>query len=224
MSVLLPAANLLTQTPLNKPAALPDFDPSKLAEIHLPDAIQFWPMATGWWLLLALLVMSILLLVFLRNRNRYSPARDKMSLNKAAQMELQLIDHNYQQHHDALETLKQLSIFLRRYVLSLEDRENVASLTEQQWLEYLDTLYHENFPAEHLFSERFATLLQEGPYRKTLYIENTALVEQLIAELQQLVSRNCSSSEKIQETERKPRKPALEATNPEIAAIGVKHV
>jgi hypothetical protein len=215
MPVSLPAGNPLNHFLLNQPTALPntaltDFDPSRLAEIHLPDAIHFWPIATGWWLLLAVIIVAMLFMIIRKNRKQALSPR-KTSIKTLAQRELQVIarnfrqnssqQHNSQQNKRALNTLKQLSIFLRRYVLSLTARENVAALTDGKWLEYLDRFYADNPSKQSLFSKRYANLLQEGPYKSTVDKENTALIEQLITELEQLIAENNQSSTNTQTSE-----------------------
>jgi len=44
-------------------APVPDI---AIRDIHLPDAISWWPLAPGWWGLLALIVIAIVLFWYLR--------------------------------------------------------------------------------------------------------------------------------------------------------------
>jgi len=153
--------------------------------------------------------------MIIRKYRKQALSTRKTSIKILAQKELQVIAHNFrqnnyqknnsqqnksQQKENALNTLKQLSIFLRRYVLSLTARENVAALTDGKWVEYLDRLYAENPSKQNLFSKHYANLLQEGPYQKTVDQENTALIEQLITDLEQLLSESEQPSENNQLT------------------------
>lgn len=210
MSDTLAAGNVLNQYPANQPLALTDFDPARLAEIHLPESIQFWPVATGWWLLLAVFLIIMLMFIIIRKHRKPSLTTRKLSTKLLAQKELQIIARNYRQNNAqqsnaqqnnslqnkvALDTLKQLSIFLRRYVLSLTARENVAALTDGEWLEYLDRLTAEDPSKKNLFSKHYANLLQEAPYQRTVEKDHTALIEQLITDLEQLIAESNPSTE-----------------------------
>lgn len=192
MPVLQPAGDPLHQSPISQPMVLPDFDPARLADIHLPETIHFWPIAAGWWILLLLLIVAIVWFIYNSKYRKRSVKTDPFSIKKLAEKELHSISRDYQQNHDALKTLKQLSIFLRRYVLSLAERETVAALTQQQWLQYLEQFCNEYSGAKNLFTDqRLAALLLEGPYRKSLQQHETLLIEDLIKELEQMVSHCC---------------------------------
>ncbi len=192
MPVEQPVGDPLHQSSMSQPMTLPDFDPARLADIHLPETIHFWPIASGWWILLILLIVAIALFLFNAKYRKRSVTTVPLSIKKLAEKELHSISSEYHQNHDALKTLKQLSIFLRRYVLSFTERETVAALTEQQWLQYLEHFCSENSGAEILFADqRYAALLSEGPYRKSLQQHETLLIEDLLKEFEQMVSYGC---------------------------------
>ena len=48
---------------------------SQLRDIHGLDMIPWWPLASGWWLVLALVVILILLLVLLIRNLHHFPIR-----------------------------------------------------------------------------------------------------------------------------------------------------
>ena len=210
MPVSSPSTNPFNQVQASQPAALPEFDPARLADIHLPEAISFWPVAPGWWIVLALLSSTLIMLLLLKKYKKPSAAANSRNLKKLATKELQIIARDYQQHNNALETLKQLSIFMRRYVLSLAAREDVAALTDEQWLEYLDHLYSMNSSTEELFSKRYAALLLEGPYQRSLDQGKTSLIKELISELEQLVSQQPTAPQLNLKNENKPSNPGPE--------------
>lgn len=101
-----------------------------LRDIHLPDAVSFWPPAPGWWALALLLPALIAALRWLYKRIR---RRDAV---KAAAQLLQQIRREHA--GDAKPTLVALSTLLRRVALSTASRQDVASLSGKAWLEYLD--------------------------------------------------------------------------------------
>ncbi|WP_028021598.1 DUF4381 domain-containing protein [Enterovibrio calviensis] len=104
----------MTNTP---PTALP------LADIQLQSAPGLWPLAWGWWLLIAALLAAVLLAVFfLRRRTQRAQARNE------ALVEL-----------SQAETLPTINALLKRAALSYFDRDQVASLTGNAWLTFLDS-------------------------------------------------------------------------------------
>jgi Domain of unknown function (DUF4381) len=102
-----------------------------LRDIHLPEAISWWPPALGWWLL-AILIPLLLALFFLL----YKKIIRKTAIKTAKQMLSQL---KKEDQLDNLQKLTALSALLRRAAMSKSGRKQCAGLTGQQWLEYLDS-------------------------------------------------------------------------------------
>lgn len=102
-----------------------------LRDIHLPEAISWWPPAIGWWLAFAIAVLLFWLMWRL-----FKQWTRKTAL-KTAKTLLQQIKHN-QQTSD-LQKLRQISIWLRRVSISIAPRQQSAGLTGEKWLRYLDT-------------------------------------------------------------------------------------
>ena len=100
-----------------------------LKDIHLPDAIGWWPPAPGWWLSLVLLGLLVLSVIYAYNR---------LTRKNAVKSARKLLQHIRQQPHDARQTLVELSALLRRTAMSTSKRDEVAGLVGQAWLEYLD--------------------------------------------------------------------------------------
>lgn len=150
-------------------SAMPQFDPSILADIHLPENISYWPPANGWWILLAAAILLMLLFSFISYLKRGHSTKKTISakqLKILAMKELTRIEKAYETDASPHETIKQLSIFLRRFSLSQYDRESVASLTDQQWLVFLDNmLSSDQDKQDNPFSSQFAELLIQAPYQ-----------------------------------------------------------
>ncbi len=104
-----------------------------LRDIHLPEAISWWPPAPGWWLLL--LVAAVLVASFLVYRH----VRRRRVLKRTALAELATIRQRYQQDGDAIQLIQALSALMRRASISFYQRSNTASLTGNRWLRYLDS-------------------------------------------------------------------------------------
>ena len=141
---------------MNDPLDLP------LRDIHLPDGVAWWPLAYGWWVLLAGLVIIVLLSFFLYWRNQ----KMKKSAISKAREELSRITAEYQQNGDPLVLSRELSILLRRLCISLFPRTEVASLTGVEWLAFLDR-YVQGAP----FSQGQGRMLVDAPYRQSVEVD-----------------------------------------------------
>lgn len=128
-----------------------------LRDIHLPGEVPFWPPAPGWWILAALVIAALVGGVWLYRRH----IEHKRSATRLAHQELQQILARYESEPDPLELLRQLSVLLRRLSISLFPRTEVASLTGQVWLEFLDRQ-----SGRQQFSTGSGVLLAEAPYRR----------------------------------------------------------
>ncbi len=101
----------------------------QLKDIHLPDAIGWWPPAMGWWLLLVCVPLSIYLLYYLFRR---------LTRKTAVKTAKKMFNSLKQQSLDDNIVLLELSTILRRVAMSQDSRQQTASLSGQAWLEYLD--------------------------------------------------------------------------------------
>lgn len=146
-------------------------DPAmQLRDIHLPDPVSWWPPAPGWWMLL---VMSILLFFSVRGFLRMKKAR---RVRVAAMNELESLSVVFNQTQDAHRLVKALSVLLRRICLSYYPRFNVAGLTGEAWLAFLDK-HPEGKKAHVHFSEGFGRTLITAPYQAKAEIDGEGLVQ-----------------------------------------------
>ena len=182
------------------PSDMIQFDPARLADIHLPEAITFWPPAPGWWLLLGLFIIILLVIIYFVKRTPPIKKPTVKQLKSQAMKEFDAIKKNYEAQKNNKEnthkTIKDLSIFLRRYILSIYSREKVASLTEQQWLLLLDKTYHshsrekKNYKSNLLFSEKYAALLTQAPYQPADQFIDYVLLEELFDSSEALINKS----------------------------------
>lgn len=101
-----------------------------LRDIHIPEAISWWPPAVGWWLILVLVPLLLGILYWLYQRlTRKTALKTARKLLKALKNDPSL---------DDLAKIAQLSALLRRVAISTDTRSQVAGLTGQHWLRYLD--------------------------------------------------------------------------------------
>jgi hypothetical protein len=107
-------------------------DPLPLRDIHLPEAISWWPPAPGWWLLLAALaILGTAVLIYRR-------IRSLRLLKRTVLAELEAIRRTHRDEHNPTELVQALSTLMRRASISFYRRSDSASLTGAQWLQHLD--------------------------------------------------------------------------------------
>lgn len=110
-------------------------DPEQLPlrDLHLPAEIGVWPLAPGWWVLIALAAAGLAwLLTHAWRRYRRNAAR------RAALRELGRLTRDYRESGNVVELGRRLSTLLRRAMLAYAPRPEVAGLTGDRWLAWLD--------------------------------------------------------------------------------------
>ena len=130
-------------------------EPEKLPlrDIHLPEAIGWWPPALGWWLLAILIPLFLALIIWL-----YKHITRNTAIKAAKKLLLQIKQDN---QRDNCDKLKELSALIRRVAISKSGRSKCAGLTGHQWLEFLDR----SVKGEP-FTQGIGRLLANAPYQK----------------------------------------------------------
>lgn len=138
-----------------------------LRDIHLPEPVSWWPLATGWWLLLGLLVVMALLPFVMRylRRRRSRPDYKRQALEMFRSIRQSEATNSVQQ-------LRDISQLLRRVALSYLPRQQVASLTGQEWIAQLNQLV-----SETIFDEEDTTLISQASYRPQVDFDRGALLD-----------------------------------------------
>ena len=144
-------------------------DMMPLRDIHLPEAISWWPPAPGWWLLFALLLAVVALCFFLIKLWR------RGRLRREARMALQQIQISYKQQQDGVRLATDLSVLLRRIAISRYPQTEVAALTDSQWLTFLDQGIAKSKAAGG-FSQGVGQVLTVAPYRPNVEIDAEGLL------------------------------------------------
>lgn len=142
---------------------------AQLRDIHLPEAVGLWPLAPGWWLLIALLLGALIAGgVYLRRRHKSNDFKREAirQLHQLAAIREQ----------DSLAYVQQLNALLKQTALTVHPRADVASLSGQQWLLYLDQ--HSNNDDNH-FVDGVGQCLADAPYRPQLATEQLLGLQQL---------------------------------------------
>lgn len=127
-----------------------------LRDIHLPDAMSGWPPALGWWLLI-LLCMLLIGLIFMIRRWYLSPKRVALrELSHLKKLKKELKPQILIQH---------ISTLLRRVCMTLYPRADVASLSGETWLQFLDQL-----SGKQQFTQGIGRCLMDAPYRQHIEV------------------------------------------------------
>lgn len=126
-----------------------------LRDLHLPETIGWWPLAPGWWFILFLAASAIGYLIWRAYKRRQYNGPRRFALRELARYEAE-----YLEHRDPVTLGKQLSELLRRGMLAYVPRDEVAGLTGEAWLEWLD----HGMPLPYFHTEGGKSLLQL-PYR-----------------------------------------------------------
>lgn len=128
-------------------------DLSQLKDIHLPQAISDWPMAYGWWLSLALIVIiiSLSIALILKQRKKNAVKRSAISL----------LERQYTQfkaNNDSQLFLQQCNQILKRYCLT--HYPEAVSLSGPRWTDFLIRHSQKSF-----FNDHVANAISQGLYQ-----------------------------------------------------------
>ncbi len=141
-----------------------------LRDLHLPEAVGLWPLAPGWWLLIALAVAGLVYLLYKQFQKwRWNAAR------RLALRELRRVRVEFEKGMDALTLGKALSELVRRSMLAYAPRSEVAGLTGDRWLEWLDQGLEGN-----PFTKGAGKNLESLPYQRPESIADEVDVSALI--------------------------------------------
>ena len=132
-------------------------DPSQIPirDLHLPPEIGWWPLAPGWWGLIAIVVL--LLVVLLRFAMRRYAASDARRL---ALKQVERARADFAADGDVIKLASRLSELLRRTMLAYARRQDVAGLTGAEWQAWLDRDLE-----QPLFTQGAGSELLRLPYR-----------------------------------------------------------
>ena len=128
-----------------------------LRDIHLPEPISWWPIAPGWWILIASLFLIIAVIFILRKS--YLGKQLKRDITA----ELENIKQQFQKTQNKSQLAKSLSILLRRASISYYPKTNIAGLTGEHWLVYLDKTNSKR-SKNNSFKSNAGEVLLSAPY------------------------------------------------------------
>lgn len=121
----------------------------QLRDIHLPDGVSWWPLAIGWWIVIAILFTVIVLLIakaiLKKRRQRFA---------RYALRELDEVKHNAN-----ADWLMQAHHIMRRASLCYFPKSQVAVMDNKDWVALVSQT------GSDIWTQQSLQLLEEGVYR-----------------------------------------------------------
>ncbi|MDY6984176.1 MAG: DUF4381 domain-containing protein [Pseudomonadota bacterium] len=142
---------------------------SELADIHLPDAVGFWPPAPGWWVLAALAILALVLL-YRRQLARLFLRRRLGSALRELDEAYRAFDTGSDRNADGLTMLHSFNAILKRVALVHFSEPELPRLSGRAWLRFLD---EKSGGSE--FTTGAGQALGDGIYRPTFDADAAAL-------------------------------------------------
>jgi Domain of unknown function (DUF4381) len=134
----------------------------QLADIHLPAAPGYWPLALGWWMLIALSILLLIALFFWWRsvqKNRY---------RKLALKELEKIHAEFNRTQNTIIYLAGINELLKRTALTAYPKQFSASIKGTEWVMWLDSACP---TTHHQFTQEFSDALTIAHYQKNPQVD-----------------------------------------------------
>jgi len=146
-----------------------------LRELQLPELTGWWPLAPGWWVLIAIAVLGLLWLLYRAVRRFKANAPRRLALRQ-----LDLIQRNFERGENAVVVGQSLSSLLRRAMLAYAPRSEVAGLSGEAWLRWLD----DGLP-QNLFCDGPGRIVESLPYMNPESVDDDTDVGGLLGAVRQ---------------------------------------
>ena len=140
---------------------------AQLKDIHLPQAIGWWPPAIGWWLV-ALILLAVIIFAAIWVWKRYQ----SQAYRRHAELQLAQIRERFQQQQDRCQLLSELSVLLKRTCITRYGRDRVAGLVGKEWLQFLDQT-----GATHAFTQGQGNALVNQRFRPAPDVDGNELIQ-----------------------------------------------
>ncbi len=140
--------------------------PLPLKDIHLPPSPPWWPPAPGWWVL-----AGVVFVLALWAGGRWLRHRRRLKWRRAVLAELEALRREYVPG-DGAAYAENVSALLRRVALARYRRDEVAALSGDAWLAFLDR--HGGGDA---FRRGPGRVLGDALYRPRLEVDPDALTQ-----------------------------------------------
>lgn len=138
---------------------------AQLKDIHLPEAVSWWPLAPGWYALALLITLLLGFAIYLSYKHHKNSLAKKQALELLACYEEQ-----YKKDGNAQLTSARISELLKRVALVYYPRQQVASMHGESWLEFLQQ------SSKHINFNEVRALLLESPFKTGERVDLTPLL------------------------------------------------
>lgn len=125
---------------------------AQLRDIHLPEAVGYWPPAPGWWLLAGLLLLAMGIAIYAWRKRQQARRYRKLALQQLAQLSVN--------EQPANRYLVALNTLLKQTLLAAPGTHKAAGLSGEQWLAFLDRTGKTD-----QFTHGPGQYLRDAPYR-----------------------------------------------------------
>jgi hypothetical protein len=153
---MMTAAQPATQQPPAQPAANPL---DQLKDIHLPDQIEQFQLAVGWWVLIALTVILVVYLIL-----RWQKKRKALFLLVPANIELDKLAQSKADN----KAMAELSALLKRVCLLYYPLHQVAALSGESWTQFINQQV-----GQEVFSKSQQQIFSQLTYQANSQVEPT---------------------------------------------------
>ena len=169
--------------PMNtNPAASQAAQELPLRGLHLPAEPGFWPLAPGWWLVLAVLLLTLVFIGI-----KWYKRRQRVKRFVVIEQQLGAINFAYHEHQDKRKLLSELSMLLRRFEKFQQHNDQQVTLSGTEWIDHLNS-YHKDQP----FTP-YQGLLTDAIYQPTVEFEPTALSDLIHSHIKKVVVKQLVS-------------------------------
>ncbi|BCA97019.1 membrane protein [Legionella antarctica] len=106
---------------------------AQLKDIHLPESIGWWPLASGYYVLIFFILFLIITLIYVTYKRHANALAKKQALQL-----LKSYKEQYEKDQNAPLASARISELLRRVALVYYPRSEVASIIGDAWVEFLN--------------------------------------------------------------------------------------
>jgi len=101
----------------------------QLIDIHLPNSVSWWPLAPGWWALMGLFILTLIIAL------RVLKHKKRNSYRETAKAQLEEAYANLQSTPAATaQYLQAVNIILKRTALTAQSKTFSAAIKGEEWL------------------------------------------------------------------------------------------
>lgn len=149
---------------------------SELADIHMPGDVSWWPLAPGWWVVIAVALALLAYGAWRMFQRQLLQRRLNAALAEVSRARKQLEAASANDMASRLIFVNEVNAVLRRVALLHDNPHQVAGLSGHAWVNYL-----RNYDSARLLNQQLADTLSQGRFAPRCDVDATAL-EQMARE------------------------------------------